>query len=681
MSFANRIGFDPALPASVIIALAVLAGLCLAIYAWRRGGAPIARAAGIALIFVGLAQPMWVRETRQPASDIAIVIVDQSESLVLAGRAETAQRTGQALAQQLTAQGFDVRVREARGGPDGSELVGALNEALADVEEDRRAGAVIVTDGQIADAEAIEGLDGTGPVHGVIIGDPRRGDRRLELISAPAFGIVGESFTIEARVEDPSANASIPITVSIDGRVVRRVTAQANRVFRVELTTPKRGANMVIVEAARGPNEIALANNRAAFTVAGVRDRLRVLLITGEPHAGARVWRNLLKSDPAVDLVHFTILRPPEKTDFTPLDELALIPFPTRELFQEQLREFDLIIFDRYRQRRPDILEPVYFHNIAQRVEQGGALLISAGPWDADPNQSLYSTPLGAILPARPTGRLTERAFVPAPTALGLRHPVVRGLPQPQSWGPWTRLIDAEAPGGQTVLSGHGRPLLVLDRAGRGRVAQLFSDQAWLWARGYQGGGPHGELLRRLAHWLMQEPELEDERLSMTYGAGGLTVERASLSASPGTVDVIAPSGETVRVELGAAGAGLWRATTPAEEQGLYEARAGDLRAYAAIGPLNPREAARLNATGDLIRPLTERTRGALFFAGEDGRGAPQTRAVEGNARAGGDGWMGFRRNGAYVVRAAAAEPLGPGWAWAAAGVILLLFGWRREAQ
>ncbi|NWG54433.1 MAG: hypothetical protein HXY28_12000 [Hydrogenophilaceae bacterium] len=681
MSFANRIGFDPALSAEMLLALAALAGVCLAVYAWRRGGAPIARAAGIALILLGLAQPMWVRETRQPASDIALVIIDQSESMALAGRAEAAQRTGQRAAQELTALGFDVRVREARGGPDGSRIIGALEEAYADVDRDRRAGAVVITDGQIADAEAIEGLEDTGPAHAVIVGDPSRGDRRLELLAAPAFGIVGEPFTIEARVEDPNPNAIAPVTISIDGRLVYRVNAQANRVFRVELETPKRGANMVIVEAARGPQEIALANNRAAFTLAGVRDRLRVLLITGEPHAGARVWRNLLKSDPAVDLVHFTILRPPEKTDFTPLDELALIPFPTRELFQEQLRGFDLIIFDRYRQRRPDILEPVYFHNIAERVEDGGALLISAGPWDADPSQSLYSTPLGAILPARPTGSVSTRAYRPEPTALGLRHPVVRGLPQPQSWGPWTRLIDAEAPGGQTVLSGHGRPLLVLDRAGRGRVAQLFSDQAWLWARGYQGGGPHGELLRRLAHWLMQEPELEDERLSLRFGAGGLTVERASLSAQPGAVTLIAPSGAAAQVALAEAGPGVWRATTPAEEQGLYEARAGALRAYAAIGPLNPREAARLNATGDLIRTLTEATRGGLYMAGEDARAAPQARAVERGGRAHGDDWMGFRRNGAYVVRAAAAEPLGPGWAWAAAGVILLMFGWRREAQ
>ncbi|MGE0828090.1 MAG: hypothetical protein AB7O04_01915 [Hyphomonadaceae bacterium] len=679
MNFALRLGFDPALPWPWIAALAVLAGLGLAFYAWRRGGAPISRALGLIFILIGLAQPMWVRETREPAEDVALVLIDQSESLALAGRAEAARRAGQRIAQSLTrAGGLEVRVREARGGPDGTMLIGALEDALADIAPERLAGSVLITDGQVADAAAIENLRQSAPAHALIIGDPDRGDRRLELIAAPAFGIVGEPITIEARIYDPNPNASVPIRISIDGRLSQQLTVRANAVFHTRLITPKRGPNMITIEAGEGPQEISLANNRAAFSLAGVRDRLRVLLITGEPHAGARVWRNLLKSDPAVDLVHFTILRPPEKLDFTPLDELALIPFPTRELFQDRLNEFDLIIFDRYRRR--DILQPLYFDNIARRVEEGAALLIAAGPYDGA-YDSLYGTPLAAILPAQPTGAIVERAFRPEPTQLGLRHPVVRGLPNPQAWGQWTRLVESRAGGGQTVLSGMGRPLLVLDRAGRGRVAQLWSDQAWLWARGYQGGGPHGELLRRLAHWLMQEPELEEERLSLAPDANGLSIERSSLSASIAPIELISPSGETRPVTLESAGPGLWRAVTPALQQGLYEARSGDLRAYAAIGPLNPREAAALNATDDLIRPLTQATRAGLAWIGEDGAALPQARRIERGANSSGPGWIGFERKNAYVVRAAAAEPLGPGLLWAAFGLLLLMIGWRREAR
>ncbi|MDX2235674.1 MAG: hypothetical protein NW200_14340 [Hyphomonadaceae bacterium] len=678
---AGRIAFDPALPWAWLIALAVAIALVWLGYVLRGGKAPVSRALGLALILVGLAQPTLVRERREPAADIAALIIDQSESLGLADRRDAARAAGERLAAQLAnEQGLDLRVREVRGGPDGTAMIGALEEALADAPRDRVAGAILVTDGQVADVpEDVRRLKGLGPVHALIVGDPNRGDRRLELLSAPAFGIVGDRISIEARVEDPRPGAAVAITVTIDGQVARRASAIAGRPFRVEIVTPKRGANMVVVEAAAGPQEITLANNRAAFTLAGVRDRLRVLLVTGEPHAGARVWRNLLKSDPSVDLVHFTILRPPEKQDFTPLEELALIAFPTRELFVDKLQEFDLIIFDRYKRR--SILPPAYFENIAQRVESGGALLVVAGPSDAG-YDSVFQTPLAAILPSQPTGQIVSQMFRPAETALGRRHPVTRGLPDPASWGRWTRQIDARASAGQVVLSGVGdRPLLVLGRAGRGRVAQLWSDQAWLWSRGYDGGGPHGELLRRLAHWLMQEPELDDERLSLRATPEGVTAERATLGAAPETVEIVDPKGQVTRAPFVEAAPGLYRATASATEQGLYEARQGALRAYAAVGPLNPKEAANVNATDDILKPVTQETGGAAVFVGERADQLPDVRRTERGASARGPGWIGLERRGAYTVRASAAEPLGPGIAWAMAGLLLLMFSWRREAR
>ncbi|MGE3141836.1 MAG: hypothetical protein AB7L65_00805 [Hyphomonadaceae bacterium] len=678
---AFRIGFDPALPWPWIIALGVIALAALLFYMWRGGGAPLTRALGLALIFIGLAQPQWVRERRQPADDVALILIDQSESLSLAGRAAAARRAGQEIAARLADEpGLDVRVREVRGQSEGTMLAGALEEARADIPKNRIAGAILVTDGQIADApQDPRRFAGAGPVHALIIGDPGRGDRRLELIAAPTFGIVGEPMRVRARVADPDRNAPVTVQISIDGRAVKSVRVTANQIFDVDVTTPKRGPNMVVVEAEQGPQEISASNNRAAFSAMGVRDRLRVLLITGEPHSGARVWRNLLKSDPSVDLVHFTILRPPEKQDFTPLNELALIPFPTQELFSDRLNEFDLIIFDRYRRR--DILMPIYFENIARRVEDGGALLIAAGPWDAT-NDSIFHTPLAAILPSQPTGHVTEERYRPTPTALGLRHPVLRGLADPAHWGPWSRQIDARASGGQTVLTGAGgMPLLVLDRAGKGRVAQLWSDQAWLWARGYQGGGPSGELLRRLSHWLMQEPELEDERLALETTAEGLAVERDTLGDAPGPVDVIAPDGSTHAVTLTNAGPGIYRGALATADQGLFEARSGALRAFAARGPLNPREAAKLEATDEFVRPMAAASGGGVVMTGEAGQHLPQIRRVDANGRAAGEDWIGLRRNGAYVVRAAASEPLGPGAAWAIAGLLLLMLGWRREAR
>lgn len=675
-----RIGFDPALPPAALIALALIAALSFALYLWRGGAAPMLRAAGLAFVFLGLLQPQWVREAREPANDIALIVVDQSESLSLAGRADAARAAGDAMAQALAREpGLDVRVRETRGGPDGTLITSVIQDALADVTPDRIGGVIVVTEGQAADPPPEPArLRDLGPAHILIVGDPGRGDRRLELVSAPTFGIVGEPMRVTGRVIDNAGNDPVRVTISIDGQRVAQIATRANREFAAQISLPKRGRNMVVLEAEAGAQEITLANNRAAFAANGVRDRLHVLLITGEPHQGARVWRNLLKSDPAVDLVHFSILRPPDKQDFTPLNELALIPFPTEELFERRLNDFDLIIFDRAPQR--GILQAYYFASIARRVEQGGALLITAGESEAS-FDSLSRTALAGILPSRPTGDVIDRLYRPQPTELGRRHPVVRGLPDPQRWGRWTRQIGAQASSGQTVLQGaDGRPLLVLDRAGAGRVAQLWSDQPWLWARGYDGGGPHGELLRRVAHWLMQEPELEEERLTLDPTPRGLEIERATLGAAPAPVELISPSGRRSTIALGETAPGFYRGDAAAPEQGLYEARSGDLHAFAAVGPLNPREAAALAATPDILRPFAQATGGSVHLTGEDGRTLPSVRRIDRGARASGDDWIGIERNGAYVVRAARASPLGPGWAWAVFGLALLMLGWRRES-
>src|SRR5574338_1205888 len=412
----SRIGFDPALPWSVMIALGVLALIAWGVYFWRGGGAPITRFLGLAFLWLGIMQPQWVRETREPANDVALVVVDQSESLQLAGRREAARAAGDAIAERLARlPGLDVRTRETRGGPDGTLITSVIDDALSDVARDRIGGVIVVTDGQAADPPADpRRVAALGPAHILIVGDPARGDRRLELVQAPTFGIVNEPMHIVARVIDPSAgDAPVPVRITIDGALVAQTTARANREFGVDVRLPHRGRNMVILEAADGPREITHANNRAAFSANGIRDRLRVLLITGQPHAGARVWRNLLKSDPAVDLVHFSILRPPDKQDLTPLNELALIPFPTEELFERRLDDFDLIIFDRSPRR--GILQSYYFSSIARRVEEGGALLITAGESEAGLD-GLTHTALAGILPSQPTGSIIRTPYRPAPT-------------------------------------------------------------------------------------------------------------------------------------------------------------------------------------------------------------------------------------------------------------------------
>ena len=676
----DRLALDPLIPWGALLALAAFTLVMWGAYVLRRGRAPLLRAIGLTLIMIGLAQPMLVRESRESANDVAALIIDQSESLKLAGRLEATRAAGAALAKRLSEeQGLDLRVREVQGGPDGTALVGAMEEALADAPRERIAGAILVTDGQVSDAPPqLNPANRFGPIQALIVGDPNRGDRRLDLISAPGFGIVGEPVTIEAQVTDPKPGASARVVIAVDGRPIREAVVETGKPFKLTMSPPQNGPNMVTIEADAGPEEISRANNRAAFELQGVRDRLRVLLVTGAPYPGARVWRNMLKSDPSVDLVHFTILRPPEKmADPAPPEEMALIQFPVRELFDEKLDQFDLIIFDRY--RRGSMLLMSYFDNIARHVENGGAMLIIAGEDEAGPD-SLSRTPIAAILPSQPTGGELDTPYRPTLTPLGQRHPVTRSLPNPEAWGRWDRIIEANAGGGRTLMSGNGRPLLVLERAGEGRVAQFWSDQAWLWARGYDGGGPHGELLRRLAHWLMREPELEEERLTLKATPEGLVAERSTLGDNPGPITVTAPSGAQLQQNLQPGAPGIFTATVSTLETGLFEARSGNLRAFAAVGPLNPKEAASVNATTQFLEPIARASGGGITLLGEDGRNVPEVRRVDRNAGAHGGGWIGLRRNNSYVVRASASEPLGPGWAWAGGGLLLLMLGWRREA-
>jgi hypothetical protein len=444
------------------------------------------------------------------------------------------------------------------------------------------------------------------------------------------------------------------------------------------------GESVLEIEADPMPGELTTLNNRQVFFVNGVRDRLRVLLVSGQPYPGLRVWRNLLKADPAVDLVHFTILRPPEKQDGTPIRELALIAFPSRELFEVKLGEFDLVIFDRYSRR--GLLPLAYLDNVARYVEEGGALLEVAGPEFAHP-LSLYRTPLARVLPARPSGVIYEQGFTPTLTELGYRHPVTADLAADEvaaegeaPWGRWFRQIDVEVNGSPVLMSGAGeRPLLVLDRIGEGRVAQLLSDQQWLWARGVEGGGPQGLLLRRLVHWLMQEPELEEEVLHAQPQGEELLVERRTLEALPEAVTVTAPSGRIEEVPLEAVSEGVGRAVVAADEAGLYRITDGEHTAYAAARPIGAQELADMRATPEPLAPLVVASGGAITWL--DDSGTPSVRKVaQGRALSGRD-WLGIQRTEGYLVTGATQQSLLP----ALLALLLLLgtlgFAWYREGR
>ena len=684
------IAFAPLVAEPVLwAAIAAAVILALLLFVSRSRGATI-RALALALVVLALANPSLTREDRDPLSSVAVVVVDKSPSQSFGDRTQQTEAARAAVVERLShIPGLDVRVVEAGqadGETDGTRLFTALGTTLADVPTDRVAGVIMITDGRVHDVPQDAGALGfAAPLHALITGNKNEIDRRVALIAAPRFGIVGQSQTITYKVEDQGTKeTSAVVTVRRDGDVIETRSVPVGIPQNVDIAIPHGGQNIVEIEAAALPGELTTVNNRAVVEIDGVRDKLRVLLVSGEPHAGERTWRNLLKSDASVDLVHFTILRPPEKQDGTPINELSLIAFPTRELFQQKIGEFQLIIFDRY--ARQGVLPIIYFDNITRYVRDGGAVLVAAGP-DYASQTSLWRTPLDAILPAEPDGNVTDQAFRPSLTELGRRHPVTRGLDgadsNPPNWSEWFRIVDTRNATGTTVMQGpDSKPLLVLSREGEGRVALLLSDHIWLWARGFEGGGPHLDLLRRLSHWLMKEPDLEEEALRLKMSGRNLVVQRQTMADSVGDVTLTSPSGASSVLKLEPTEPGVWEKSVVADELGLWRATDGKLNALTNIGPANPREFAEVTSTTDVMAPIANATGGSARRL-DDGNGldVPRIVAVRSGGTYSGDNWIGLKMRDASVVRGIGVLPVFAGLL----GLLLLIGSlagtWAREGR
>ncbi|TCU78327.1 hypothetical protein EDE08_101106 [Bradyrhizobium sp. R2.2-H] len=683
------IAFTPLVPAIVLwLALAAIVVIALVLLLARARGAAV-RVAALALVLLALANPSFTREDRDPLTSVAAVVVDKSPSQNFGNRNREAAQAQEALVDSLKKiKGLEVRVVEAGqadGETDGTKLFGALASALADVPVDRVAGGFLITDGRVHDIPAnAAALGFQAPVHALVTGQKDERDRRIAITAAPRFGIVGQTQTINYRLDDQGVSGErARVTIRRDGEVINERTLGSGQAASVDVDIKHAGPNIVEIEASPLERELTPVNNRAVVAIDGVRDKLRVLLVSGEPHSGERTWRNLLKSDASVDLVHFTILRPPEKQDGTPINELSLIAFPTRELFQQKINEFQLIIFDRY--ARQGVLPIAYFDNIARYVRSGGAVLVSAGP-DYASNTSIWRTPLDSVLPAEPVG-VTEKPFYAHLSDVGKRHPVTRGLEgsasEPPHWSRFFRTVDTRNAVNPPVMTGaDGKPLLFLSRFGEGRVALLLSDHIWLWARGYEGGGPHLDLLRRTSHWLMKQPDLDEEALRLQVQGKDLVVVRQTMADSVQPVSVTSPSGVSHDLTLAAADPGEWRASLPANELGLWQATDGTLKALINVGPTNPKEFSEVTSTVDTLKPLTQATGGdAVRVASGSSVELPRILPVRSASVFHGDGWMGVRMRDASVVKGVGVLPIFSGLI----GLLLLLGAfaatWVREGR
>ncbi|QUS36627.1 hypothetical protein [Falsirhodobacter algicola] len=677
--------FDPLVPWWAIGAAAAVALALTGLALWRGLPGWWLRGLSLAVILAALCGPSLQREERTPLPDIVIAVVDDSASQQLSDRAaQTAAALARLQSEIAALPRTRLRVVHVGDAPEdgGTRLMTALADAVAEEPRARVAGAFLISDGQVHDVDMAPDLP--APLHLLQTGHAADWDRRLVVTHAPAFAIIGEEVRLTLRIDDEGAvpeaagqTARLTLTFGTEAPVVLDVPV--NEDLELPVTLPHGGMNVLQMTVDPAAGEITDRNNTRIVQINGVRDRLRVLLVSGEPHAGERVWRNLLKSDPSVDLVHFTILRPPEKQDGVPVSELSLIAFPTRELFMDKIDEFDLIIFDRYRLR--GILPSLYLENVRDYVRRGGTVLIAAGPEFAGV-ESLARSPLGEILPVTATGRVLEQGFRPTLTDLGKRHPVTAALGTPEDgWGRWFRQVELAQTGGEALMQGiDGRPLLVLDRVGEGRIAVLGSDQLWLWGRGFEGGGPQLELTRRLAHWMLKEPELEEEALTAVTGGGDVTVQRRTVRTDPpGPLVLTHPDGTEERLAMQPGGEGRYALTLTAPATGLYRMAQDDLTGVFAVGPPSPKEFETTLASDARLRPVMEPGGGGTLRLEE--AGDFDIRTVGAGRVAAGRGWLGITPREAFDTGEVTVTPLLPGWLWLVIAAALALGAWMREGR
>ena len=686
-----NVSFSPALPMPVLIALGLgIVVLMAALFWFRLRGRFLRGAAGL-LLLCALANPIIHQDETQKLTDIAVIVVDHTDSQKITHRIE---QTDQAVAQlrkeiELLSN-TEIRIATLSSNVDdsnsGTRAFAALAHAMADIPPSRFAGAIMVTDGQVHDVPGVAGLASLqGPIHALITGSKKDSDRKLVIDHAPEYILVGETATINFHVEDQGGDGTdVPVTVSLPGEDPQKLVVRPGAAAEVNIPISHAGQNFISLSAEVRPGEISAANNTELAIVNGIRDRLRVLLVSGQPNAGERTWRNLLKADTSVDLVHFTILRPAEKQDATPLNELSLIAFPTKELFVDKLTKFDLVIFDRY--TRESVLPDEYLGNVANYVRDGGALLIASGPDFAEVG-GLASTPLDDVLAAEPTGEVTEMPFKPKLSEIGEKHPITQNLKGASrtdpKWGQWFRLIDATpiTSDGDTEVLLEGpdaKPLLVTRRVGKGRVAQLLSDQGWLWARGFDGGGPEADLLKRIAHWAMKQPELEEERIA-AHGQGlDIVVDRYGLKPSYESATSRSPSGKESQVALKEIGPGHFQGRFTPDEAGTYALLDGPLQAVAVAGNGDAKEVNDLLATAKKLAPATTATGGGIFWL-EDGMPRLTTQGPSQNYA--GAGYMALRANGLTKTLAVRELDLFATLLSLAALLVLVSLMWRREGR
>ncbi len=683
----------PLLSTFYYVFLSVLALAVITLAVWKRAPDASWRGAFCLLLIFLLLNPVVMKEERKSLPDKLVIVVDESSSQRIAGRDRVAEQALQRITEEAKKmQGMEPIVlraahRDTQGGKgETTELFTQLRENMISIPLSQVAGTVFITDGQVHDVpDTLGPLSRFGPFHVVLTGKKDEFDRKVTIVAAPKYGVLEEEIRMTVRVDEfgRSQREMLPMTVYQDGELVAETSLLADETRDFTFTVKHPGQNIFEFKIPVAEGEMTPHNNTAPVIVNGIRDRLRVLLVSDAPHMGKRAWRNLLKSDPAIDLVHFAILRPPAAIDNTPSHEMSLIAFPVDELFNRRIRDFDLIIFDRYQQF--GLLLPHYFQNIADFIRDGGAFLMALGT-DND-NMILYRSAMGKVLPARPDNELKatilDDTFTPRLTEDGKTHPITADMKagdEAGRWGKWFTSAKINKTSGTTLMNGvDDTPLLVVDRVDKGRVAVLGSDNIWLWAKGKKTAGPYTELLRNLAHWLMKEPELEEDYIKAEANGFTIKVSQRDIGDDPKVAEMTTPAGETSTITLDKKEDGWVTSLQQVEQNGIYRFSNGKRQAYVIVGTAMNEEFANVRTTPETLKPVVEATGGGIIWFSQTPDLTLKT-IGKGGRNAGGDDWIGVTRNDAYTVESVSSHTLLPNGLFLAILMIGMIGVWWRES-
>ncbi len=512
------IGTSPILPIP-ILGLLLIAFIAIQVFAFLKSKKiNIFHAFAFLTMLIFALNPQIIDIVKKDRPQKIIIIKDYSASMMASGRFDGINVALQNLKKQI-AKNKNLEIVEGEIAPNNqvTSFSKALEEATNNINEKDISGAILITDGLGIDKSEIAR---PYPIHQILIGSENEKDAFIELIEAPKPNKIGETTKAKIIVKTKNIDDKIArLNISMAGYAPYQINVPTNKEYDVEFKIQTSAITPVAIEVLPFNNEVSIANNAIITNIEGIQDRLRVLLVTGEPYEGTRAWRNLFKSDPAIDLVHFTILRSPEKEDYANEEEVSLIPFPTEELFIDKLDEFDLVVFDRFQNLVG--LRDEYFQNVTRYVKNGGALLIAFGPKDAE-DKGVLSTSLNEIIPINQAPEMIDNEFYPSITEKGLHHPITQNLDQ--KWGKWDRIFKTTTNANVLMKAGEN-PLLIINQVENGRIALILSDKSWYWQRGFDGGGPFRELIGRTAHWLMKDPSLADKNIKLSDGINNIKIE------------------------------------------------------------------------------------------------------------------------------------------------------------